>query len=92
MKRKIFQYKSFYVIFSTMSFKTRMDDILLGLLSCGGIFKACTDSTLSDCKVYSFEEFRIGFILFGFAFGIEKEFKELNENHATKNDNLLKAV
>ena len=73
MRYKLFQIGSFYVRLDTASFKYQDEDMLFGFLSCGGMYKACTDETLTNCKLFKFREFRIGLVLAGLVLGVEKQ-------------------
>lgn len=73
MRAKIFQIGTFYVRVDIASFKYQDDDRLLGFLTCGGMYKACTDVFLKNCKLFRFKELRVGLFFGGLAFGVERE-------------------
>lgn len=76
---EIFQVGNLYVRLDLPSFKQKADDRLLGLLSFGGIYKVCTDPTFKDCKLFKFDEFRVGLIFAILSFGVKKELDKQGE-------------
>jgi hypothetical protein len=69
MRVKLFQIGKFYVRID-LTVLTGFN-VLLGFNYLEGVYKACTDTSLSDCKTFDYSEGQIGFLLFTLVFGIE---------------------
>lgn len=74
MKLKLLQIGNFYIRLDLI-FNPK-DDILLGLNTLTGVYKACDDMSMSNCRTFEFTELRAGILILGIAIGVEKEFDE----------------
>jgi hypothetical protein len=68
MRYKLLQIGSFYIRFDL----TIIDrfNILLGLNYLEGMYVACIDESLQDCKEFEYVEVQVGLLFFTLAFGI----------------------
>lgn len=69
MNIKLLQWGQFYL---------RMDltimhgqNVLLGFNYCEGVYKACKDVEMTECRIFDFSEFQIGLLLLTFSIGRE---------------------
>lgn len=71
MRIKLFQFGWFYVRLDI----TFLDGLntLLGLCYCEGEYIACTDTSLEDCKQFTYSEVQIGLLFLNIAIGKELE-------------------
>ncbi len=74
MRIKLFQIGNFFCRFDF----TILDgfNVLLGFNHCEGGYTACTDTTHTDCKNFTYSEFQIGLLFFTISLGTEELINE----------------
>lgn len=73
MKIKLLQFGKFYI---RLDIPLDVSELILGIGRFTGMYQACTDETLSDCRIYKFSEFIVGVIVINICIGKEEQISE----------------
>lgn len=78
MKVKLLQIGKFYI---RLDIPLDTIELTLGIQKSSGMYQACTDETLSNCRIFKFNEIFLGFIILNISFGIEEQISEEELNN-----------